>query len=119
MPGGLADLVQLANQYTGLMIAILWVAAGVGWKLIQQNIDEVATEVDGLAKDHQETHEQVNRVDQKQDHIVERQEMMLERLGMNEQEIQELREENARLDALHDRDDTFYRGASSESPGGD
>jgi hypothetical protein len=112
---GLLDLVQLANNYTGIMVAFLWIAAGIGWKLLQNDIEDNGSDIESLADDHQEVREDLLQVDQKQDHVVQRQEIMLERLGMNEQEIQELREDTARLDAHHEQGD-FYRG---ETSGGD
>lgn len=112
---GLADLVAFTNEYTGVMVAFLWVAAGVGYRLLKSGINENHDDLELLAADHQGVRQDLHRVDQKQDHIVQRQEVMLDRLGMNEQEIQDLREEHARLDAeTPDRND-FYRG----SPGDD
>ena len=116
---GLADLVQLANNYTGIMVALLWIAAGIGWKMLQNDIEEAdnTEEIASLAEDHQRVESQVNRVDQKQDHIVERQAVVLNRLGASEQEIQELREDTARLDERHERNDDFLRGGSQGSGG--
>jgi len=113
---GLADLVQLANAYTGIMVAMLWIAAGIGFRLLQNDIEDNSDDLDSLAQDHQAVSSDLQRVDQKQDHVVQRQEIMLERLGMNEQEIQELREETARLDE-NVPDSDFYRG--SQAGGGD
>jgi len=115
---GLSGLVDVANQYTGIMVAMLWVAAAIGYRLLDSDIQDNGADIEALAEDHEKVQDDLQRVDQKQDHIVSRQEMMLERMGMNEQEIQELREETARLDERHDSRDDFYRGPPSD-PGDD
>lgn len=115
---GLMDLVELANSYTGIMVAMLWIAVPVGWKMLQSDIQDNGSDIEDLAEDHQRVEGQVNRVDQKQDHIVERQEVVLNRLGASEQEIQDLREQHARLDERQ-ADDTFYRGSRSGTSGDD
>lgn len=106
----LAGLVELSNQYTGLMLAILWLSAGMGYRLLKSDIEDNGEEIETLHDEHgavrgdlRDVKQDVNRVDQKQDHIVNRQEMVLERVGMTEQEITDLREETARLDGIHDR----------------
>lgn len=118
---GLADLVEVANAYTGIMVAFLWLAGGIGFRLLKNEIEDNGSEIETLHEEHAETMQDLQRVDQKQDHIVSRQEMVLERMGMNEQEIQELREDTARLDERHQQGDSpFYRGGSNSQadPGG-
>lgn len=114
---GLSGLVEVANQYTGVMVAMMYLAAAIGYRLLDSDIRENGADIEGLADEHRKAQDDLQRVDQKQDHIVSRQEIMLERLGMNEQEIQDLREETARLDERHANDsrDDFYRGPRSDS----
>lgn len=116
---GLADLITLAQDYTWLMILLLWLGSGLAFRSLKNEQAEIHSDVEALDQNQDQMADQVNRVDQKQDHVVERQEMILERMGMNAQEIQELQEETARLDERHQQDDTFYRGSPSGSSGDD
>ena len=113
----LQGLVEVANAYTGIMVALLWIAVPVGYKLLQSDIEDNGSDIEDLATDHAKVQSDLQRVDQKQDHIVSRQEMVLEQMGMNEQEIQDLQQETARLDERHEQDDQFFRGGSRS--GGD
>lgn len=110
---GLVDLIQLAQRNTWLMVLLLWLATGLGFRSITNDIEDLSENQEALDEDVNEVAEQVNRMDQKQDHVVSRQEMMLERMGMNAQEIQELREETARLDEAHQQGE-FYRGSKAD-----
>jgi hypothetical protein len=107
---GLVDLIDLAQQNTWLMVLLLWLGTGLAYRSITNDIGELSDQHGELESDVDQVSEQVNRVYQKQDHVVSRQEMILERMGMNAQEIQELREETARLDEKHQSDGDFYRG---------
>ena len=111
---GLVDLIDLAQQNTWLMVLLLWLGTGLAYRSITSDIDDLAQQHSELESDVDGVGEQVNRVDQKQDHLVSRQEMILERMGMNAQEIQELQEETARLDEKHQQGE-FYRGSSSDT----
>ena len=114
---GLVDLIELAQQNTWLMVLLLWLGTGLAYRSITSDIDDLAQQHSELESDVDGVGEQVNRVDQKQDHLVSRQEMILERMGMNAQEIQELREETARLDEKHQHDGDFYRGKTDPGSG--
>jgi len=103
---GLADLVYLAQNYNWLMIVLLWLGAPYAYKSVDNNIADIDDKVEGIGVNQAELSEQVNRLDQKQDHLGSRQEKMLERLGMNTDEIQELQRETARLDERY-RSDEF------------
>lgn len=115
---GLVDLIDLAQNSTWLMVLLLWLGTGLAYRSITSDIEDLSQQHDGLEADVDQVSDQVNRVDQKQDHVVSRQEMILERMGMNSQEIQELREETARLDEKHQQGSDFYRGSTSD-PGDD
>lgn len=106
------DLVHLAQQHTWLMVLLLWLGSGLAYRSLHNDIEAAHDDVETLDENQDQIAEQVNRVDQKQDHIVSRQEMVLERMGMNAQEIQDLREETARLDERHQSEDDFLRGGS-------
>lgn len=112
---GLADLVTLAQDHTWFMVVLLWLGTAAAYRSLHNDITETQDDVEAMEAGQEQIAEQVNRVDQKQDHVVSRQEMILERMGMNAQEIQELREETARLDERHQQEDDFYRGKSSGS----
>jgi len=109
---GLLDLVNLAQNYTWLMVLLLWLGSGLAYRSLSNEQQQIHGDVETLDQNQGQMAEQVNRVDQKQDHVVSRQEMMLERMGVNAQEIQELREDTARLDERHQQEDTFYRGGT-------
>ena len=111
---GLADLITLAQEHTWLMVVLLWLGTGLAFRSLKNEQQNIHDDVDSLATNQDQMAEQVNRVDQKQDHVVSRQEKMMERMGMNAQEIQELQQETARLDERHQQGDTFYRGGSPE-----
>lgn len=111
---GLADLVTLAQDHTWFMVVLLWLGTAAAYRSLHNDITETQTDVEAMEAGQEQIAEQVNRVDQKQDHVVSRQEMILERMGMNAQEIQELREETARLDERHQQEDTFFRGGTPE-----
>jgi len=113
---GLADLVYLAQNYNWLMIVLLWLGAPYAYKSISNNISDMDEKVEGIGVNQAELSEQVNRLDQKQDHLGSRQEKMLERLGLNTDEIQELQRETARLDERHRYDDP-YRDDESDGDG--
>lgn len=100
MPG-LGELIEITNQNTGVMVAFLWLAGGIGFRFLQSDIEDNGSDIEDLAETHSDFRQDIHRVDAKQDHIVNRQEMVLERMGMNEQEIQDLREDTARLDAQY------------------
>ncbi|AGM11279.1 hypothetical protein HHTV1_23 [Haloarcula hispanica tailed virus 1] len=117
MVGWILDLIELAQQNTWFTVVLLWIGTAVAYRSLHNDIQETHDDVDSLADSQGELAEQVNRVDQKQDHVVSRQEMMLERMGVNAQEIQELREDTARLDERHRQEDTFYRGGNSHGEG--
>jgi chromosome segregation ATPase len=117
MPG-LVDLIDLAQQNTWLMVVLLWLGSGLAYQSITGSIEDLADQQEEFDQELRTVGEQVTRIDQKQDHVVSRQEMILERMGMNAQEIQELQEETARLDEIYEQGTHFYRG-SSESNSGD
>jgi chromosome segregation ATPase len=106
---GVADAVYLAQNYNWLMIVLLWLGAPYAYKSIENNIHDIDDKVEGIGINQAELSEQVNRLDQKQEHLGSRQEKMLERLGMNKEEIQELQRETARLDERHRYDDVNHR----------
>lgn len=121
----LAGLVEMANQNTGVMIAFLWLSGTTAYKLVKSDISEVeelteenGNDIDELASDHQDVHADMVRMEQKQDHVVSRQERMMEQMGMNEQEIRELRENSARMDERNARqrngNGDLYRGSAPE-----
>jgi len=112
---GLADLVYLAQNYNWLMIVLLWLGAPYAYKSISNTISGMDEKVDGIGVNQADLSEQVNRIGQKQDHLGSRQEKMLERLGMNTDEIQELQRETARLDERHRHDDTYIRDENPDS----
>ena len=114
---GLADLVALAQDHTWFMVVLLWLGTAAAYRSLHSDISEMESDLESVSDSQDQIEEQVNRVDQKQDHIVSRQEMVLERMGMNAQEIQELREDTARLDERHQAEDDFYRGNASDSAG--
>jgi len=95
-----------------MMILGMWITAIVGMRYLNTQIQENGSDIEEVADEQQVLESDLQRVDQKQDHIVNRQEMVLERVGMNAQEIQEIQEETARLDERHQAEDTFYRGGS-------
>lgn len=110
----LADLVTLVQTHTWVMLLILWLTVVIGGRMIQTSVDELDSDVGTLAENQSDLATEVQAVDMKQDHIVERQEMVLEQMGMNEQEIQELRERHARMEAQReDSRGDFFRGGSS------
>lgn len=112
---GLEGLITLAQNYTWLMVVFLWIGTAAGFKVLHNDISDQQEDLEAVEAGQDQIAEQVNRVDQKQDHVVSRQEMILERMGMNAQEIQELREETARLDERHNHDDdSFYRGGTGD-----
>lgn len=92
---GLADLVPLANQYTGIMVAMLWISGGIGWRMLNSRLEDNGDQIDSLAAGQQNLHKKVQRVDLKQDHIQERQEVVMDRVGVNENQIQELHMKHA------------------------
>lgn len=112
---GLLDLVELAQQHTWFMVVLLWLGTGLAYRSLHSDIQDVDSDVSTLSSNQDQMAEQVNRVDQKQDHLTSRQEMMLERMGVNAQEIQELREDTARLDERHQSESDFLRGGSPDS----
>lgn len=116
--GDLADLVMLAQDYTWVMVAGIWITVIIGGKMLDSRVKGNGSDIEELAESHQEVAQEVHTIDLKQDHIVERQEMVMETVGVNEQEIQELQQETARLDAQHD-EGTFFRGGSRADPGDD
>lgn len=107
---------MMAQDYTWVMVAGIWITVIVAGRQLATRIEDNGNDIESLHEEHRQVESDLQRVDQKQDHIVSRQEMVLERMGMNEQEIQDLREDTARLDARHENDDRFYRGGSSGQP---
>ena len=114
---GLADLVTLAQDHTWFMVVLLWLGTAAAYRSLHSEITDIESDVESVSESQANIKEQVNRVGQKQNHIVSRQEMVLERMGMNAQEIQEIQEEQARLDVKTQMDDEFYRGDGSGSEG--
>jgi len=88
---GLADLVQVSNQYTGIMLALLWLAVPIGWRMLNSRVQDNGEQIDSLADDHDVLESKVQRVDLKQDHVQKRQEVIMDRVGVNENQIQEMR----------------------------
>lgn len=111
----LLDLIEAAQAHTWVMVFVLWLTVVAGGKLIHGKVQDNGNDIEDLAEDHQKMAQEVHAIDLKQDHIVERQEVVLDKIGVNEQEIQELREEQARLDIKTKIDDAFYRGDGSDS----
>jgi len=109
---GIQDLIYITQNYSWLMIVLLWLGAPYAYKSIGDDIEEIDNKIEGVGVNQVELSEQVNRLDQKQENLSARQEEMLSRLGMNREEIQELKRETARLDERSEnRDDRrFYRG---------
>lgn len=120
----LLDLVELAQSHTWVMLLVLWLTVVAGGKVLHSNISTLDEDVGTLAENQDELQDEVQAVDLKQDHIVERQEMVLEQMGMNEQEIQELRERHARMEAQRQQrnqnpdEGSFFRGGSHAADGG-
>jgi len=111
----LLDLIEAAQAHTWVMVFVLWLTVVAGGKLIHAKVQDNGSDIEDLAEEHQQMAQEVHSIDMKQDHIVERQEVVLDQIGVNEQEIQELREEQARLDVKTKIDDVFYRGDGSDS----
>jgi peptidoglycan hydrolase CwlO-like protein len=109
---GIQDLIYITQNYSWLMIVLLWLGAPYAYKSIGDDIEEIDNKIEGVGVNQVELSEQVNRLDQKQENLSARQKEMLSRLGMNREEIQELKRETARLDERSEnRDDRrFYRG---------
>jgi len=106
---GLSGLVELAQQHTWLMVLLLWLTVLVGGRLIHRDVQENGEDLESLEVDHQNLANQVQVLDLKQDHIVERQEIVMDRVGVNEQEIQDLRIRHAAEEG-----DDFFRGGGSD-----
>lgn len=101
---GLAELYELAQQNTATMVFLLWLSAGAGYRLLSNQAKDNGEAIEDLEAVQSDIQKEVRLIDQKQDHILDTQESILERVADSEQELQDLREDHARIDAAGDLD---------------